>query len=96
MTNKYVIGGYGIPTSQVEYIGQSASITCYSSTKPVWTKDDNKLRRGIKVTDKSIVISSVKWDDMGIYTCEGTTRGGILFEADSELFVAGKSCVKPW
>ena len=75
----------------MEYIGKTASIKCFSLTKSIWTKDDTKLRHGIKVTHMSIEISNVQWDDSGIYTCEGTTIGGIRFEAVSQLFVAGKS-----
>ena len=78
------------PKIQAVYVTRRAVITCYSITKPSFTKDNNPLDKRLIVENNSIIFPEVKESDFGIYFCRGTTKWS-TFVSSSELLVGGKN-----
>ena len=70
------------------YTKSTTVITCYSDSKPIFTKDYHPLGKLLILQNDSIIFPEVKKSDQGIYTCRGTMNESI-FEATSELLVGG-------
>ena len=78
------------PKIQAVYVKSTALITCYSITKPTFTKDNNPLDKRLIVGNNSLTFPKVKESDFGIYHCRGTTQWS-TFLTSSELLVGGKN-----
>lgn len=77
------------PFFQGAYQGDNVEITCFSSFKPTWKKDGNRLPKRIKRSTNCIHINDTYEVDNGIYTCYGTYPDGSGFVEKSTLFVGG-------
>ena len=78
-----------IPEFQAVYTGGRVSIYCNSIRHPRWRKNGKRFI-SLHIKGNGIYFSHAKEDDIGIYSCIGTTDSyGTPFRAQTELFVGG-------
>ena len=75
------------PTTQARYLGETATIHCYSEQPVKWIRDREPVIAGVQ-PNNSLVFKPLVDDDAGIYRCFGTAVGS-PFEVSSELLVGG-------
>ena len=83
--------GTVLPTHQVEYKGNTATIFCFSLTKTKWTKNGKHISDSHSIKGVLLYIFYVKNRSSGNYTCHGTKPDKSPFEATSELLVGGNA-----
>ncbi len=75
------------PHFQLIHVGKSVSITCESSTKPVWLFNGHPVKSWAVVDDNIRLVRAYE-EDSGVYTCEGKYPNGKSFAASAEILVA--------
>ena len=77
--------------------GETASFTCISHVKPVWTFEDGPIPLNFKTSTSLmnnltyiVTIHDVSITNGGYYECEGTDNKGFLFLSRVRLIVASK------
>ena len=79
------------PAIQLAYEGSPVSISCYSKSPIIWTKNGIVVAAHLVIIN-DLIINNVKQSDSGIYTCTGyiDMESKDWFSADSSLLVGSK------
>ena len=91
--NNSFAGGWGIwEDVQIKKVGDTAIIHCQSMyTTLTWIHNGSPLKRDdIIYSSNYIVIHNVSKTDDGLYICQGTLRGGLVYPSISRLIVIGE------
>ena len=81
--------GVVIPKQQLAYTGTSVLITCYSKSKPVWSKDYVLLAAHLRVLE-TIILRNIQESDGGYYQCSGTYANRSRFDVTAKVLVGGR------